>query len=115
MSTSPDNTLAEQHKHLIEDSAISAEVSRERGYFTATRKTQLETLGFARVQRNVPALVIPIRDAAGSIVNYQIRPDQPRIGEAGKPVKYETPAGFPPTFDVPLRCREGLRSSHTPL
>ena len=107
--------LADQHRRLLEDSAISQDVVNERGYRTATRKTDLETLGFARPQRKVPALVIPIRDAAGEIVNYQIRPDQPRIGDRGKPVKYESPAGIPPTLDVPPRCRNGLRSPHTPL
>jgi hypothetical protein len=107
--------LSEYHRALLGASSISDAVAQERGYFTAIRKAELETLGFKRFQQSVPALVIPIRNAAGEIVNYQIRPDQPRIGENGKPVKYESPAGITPTLDVPARCREGLRSRHTPL
>lgn len=107
--------LAQHHRELIEASAITADVAGERGYFTAARRPELQVLGFAPAQRNVPALVIPIRDAAGEVVNYQIRPDTPRIAESGKPLKYESPAGIRPTLDVPLRCREGLRSVHTPL
>src|SRR5215217_9157741 len=105
--------LAEQHRQLLEASAVSDEVAAERGYWTATRKAELETLGFKRAQCSVPALVIPIRDADGAIVNYQIRPDQPRIGETGRPVKYESPAGMPPTLDVPPRCQESLRRPHS--
>ena len=108
-------TLAEHHRELVEASGISPEVSAERGYWTATKKTELQVLGFSPAQRNVPALVVPIRDAAGEVVNYQVRPDTPRIGDTGKPLKYESPAGMPPTLDVPLRCREGLRSVHAPL
>jgi Protein of unknown function (DUF3631)/Domain of unknown function (DUF3854) len=107
--------LADQHRQLLEDSAVSTEVAAERGYWTATRKAELETLGFKRYQQTVPALVIPFRDARGRIVNYQIRPDQPRIGDNGKPVKYESPAGIVPTLDVPPRCRDRLHSPHSPL
>jgi len=107
--------LAEHHRELIEASAVSPEVAAERGYWTATRKSELQVLGFSPAQRNVPALVVPIRNAAGEVVNYQTRPDTPRIGDRGKPLKYESPAGIPPTLDVPLRCREGLRSIHAPL
>jgi Protein of unknown function (DUF3631)/Domain of unknown function (DUF3854) len=107
--------LHEQHRQLLEASAITDEVARERGYWTATRKAELEQLGFARYQRIVPSLVIPIRDARGQIVNYQTRPDQPRIGDKGKPIKYESPSGIPPTLDVPPRAARALARVHTPL
>ena len=107
--------LADHHRELVEASAISPEVAAERGYWTATTKAELQVLGFSPAQRNVPALVIPIRNAAGEVVNYQARPDTPRINERGKPIRYESPAGTPPTLDVPLRCREQLRSPHIPL
>jgi hypothetical protein len=107
--------LAKQHRQLLEDSAVSPEVARERGYRTATRKAELETLGFARYQCIVPSLVIPIRNAAGEIINYQVRPDQPRIGDNGKPVKYESPAGIPPTLDVPPRVAGALGRAHNRL
>jgi Protein of unknown function (DUF3631)/Domain of unknown function (DUF3854) len=107
--------LAPQHQQLLGDSAISAEVAAERGYRTATRKAELEQLGFARYQRIVPSLVIPIRDAGGRIVNYQTRPDQPRIGDNGRPVKYESPATIPPTLDVPPRAAPALARVLEPL
>ena len=47
--------LAEQHRQLLEDSGVSDEVARERGYWSATRKAELEALGFKRGQCSVPA------------------------------------------------------------
>lgn len=114
-SSSSKKSLQEQHRDLLEASAISPEVAAERGYWTATRKAELEALGFKRGQASVPALVIPIRDVVGKIVNYQIRPDQPRIDDTGRPVKYESPAGIPPTLDIPPRCRDRLGSPRSPL
>lgn len=107
--------LAEQHLDLLRASAISDEVALERGYFTATKRTQLADLGFKGYQRIVPALVVPIRNSRGEIVTYQTRPDQPRIGEDGRPIKYETPAKTPPALDVPAGARQGLGSIHAPL
>lgn len=107
--------LAEQHADLLQSSAISDEVAAERGYFTATRRSQLADLGFPRAQQVVPALVIPIRDSRGQVVTYQTRPDQPRIGENGRPIKYETPAKTPPALDVPPAARQSLGSTVSPL
>ena len=94
---------------LLAASAIEPEVIAERGYYTATRKSELEALGFKRGQCIVPALVIPIRSATGQLVTYQIRPHWPRIGENGRPVKYESPAMIPPALDVPPRVTDRLR------
>jgi hypothetical protein len=114
-SAPPTPNLLEQHRDLLEASGISSEVARERGYWSATKRSELEKLGFKRFQQIVPALVIPIRDARGNVVNYQIRPDQPRIGENQRPVRYESPAGIPPTLDVPSRCALSLRQNHATL
>lgn len=100
--------LLQDDAHLLAGSGIAPEVAAERGYRTATRKSELESLGFKRGQAIVPALVIPIRDSRGAIVTYQIRPHQPRIGNTGKPVKYETPALSPPALDVPVRVAKRL-------
>ncbi len=51
--------LLEQHRQLLEASAISAEVAAERGYWSATRKSELEVLGFKRPQQNVGLLTFP--------------------------------------------------------
>lgn len=107
--------LAPQHRDLLTDSAISDEVAESRGYWTATRRSELERLGFKRAQQNVPALVIPIRDSRGRIVTYQVRPDQPRISDTGRAIKYETPGDTVPALDVPPGAREGLSHPVAPL
>ena len=78
---------------LFEESGIGARVAIKRGYRTVTSKAELERLGFGRSQRNVPALLMPIYSPTGEIVLYQSRPNEPRIGNRGKPIKYETPSG----------------------
>jgi hypothetical protein len=107
--------LLDHHRELLEASVISPEVIAARGYWTATRKAELEQLGFARYQRIVPSLVVPIRDVRGRVVNYQARPDQPRIESNGRPCKYESPAGIPPTLDVPPHAAGALGRAHAPL
>ena len=108
-------TLAEHHeKMLIDDSGIAREVAEARGYRTIEKKVELKTLGFADRQCNPPGLLIPIYSPTGEIVNYQFRPDQPRIRD-GKPVKYETPRGSRMTLDVHPAVREMLGNPLIPL
>jgi len=112
--------LAPNHAKMIKDSAISPEVATERGYFTATKKVELRDIGFADYQRIVPALVVPVYSLTGEIVNYQIRPDRPRIprsknGKAPKPLKYETRADSRMALDVPPPARAWLGDPARPL
>src|SRR5215218_3194916 len=108
--------LSPAHKRMLfEESVIDARVAVKRGYRTVTRKAELERLGFGRHQRNVPALLVPIYGLAGEISLYQLRPDEPRIGKRGKPVKYETPAGASMALDVHPFCRDQLGDPKTPL
>lgn len=116
----PPRPLAEHHAKMIEGSAISAEVAAARGYFTAATKVELKRLGFADYQQLPPALVVPVYGVTGEIVNYQIRPDRPRIpksknGKAPKPIKYETVAGSRITLDVPLGVLQLLDDPTRPL
>ena len=69
-----DGSLQPQHQELIDGSAISPEVAADRGYRSATTKADLERLGFSPQQRNIPGLLIPIRDVTGEIATYQLRP-----------------------------------------
>lgn len=110
-----DLSLLPQHSSMVDASAIAPEVASERGYRSITKKTDLSTLGFTRNQSNIPGLLIPIYGVAGELVNYQYRPDNPRIGERGRVVKYETPAGSRVVLDVPRRAREGLGDATIPL
>src|SRR5215208_8087691 len=108
--------LSPAHKRMLfKESVINPRVAVKRGYRTVTRKAELERLGFGRSQRNVPALLVPIYGLAGEISLYQLRPDEPRIGKRGKPVKYETPTGASMALDVHPFCRDQLGDPKTPL
>jgi hypothetical protein len=100
---------------LFEESGIGARVAVKRGYRTVTSKAELERLGFGRSQRSVPALLIPIYGATGEIILYQSRPDSPRIGKRGRPVKYETTTGAGMALDMHPFCRELLKDPGVPL
>jgi hypothetical protein len=95
--------LVDHHAALLANSAISAEVARERGYRTAQSRKELGSRGFSSGQQRVPGLLIPVYDETGAIALHQYRPDEPRITKAGKPVKYETPSKVRMTADVPPR------------
>jgi hypothetical protein len=112
----PDHTL-----QLIE-SGISPKVAAARQYESVTTKARLKTLGFSQAQQNLcstvaPALLIPIHDMHGEIVNYEIRPLKPRLDEKGKPRKYEKPRGSKACLDIPNleEVRVSLRCDGPPL
>jgi Domain of unknown function (DUF3854) len=113
------SNLSVEHAKLIEGSAIAWDVAVERGYYTITHKAEADRLGFGRNQQNVPAIVIPVYSVVdGQIVNYQIRPDYPRIDKrTGKPIKYETVANGRMSVDVhPRLYRAGsLKAPLVPL
>ena len=106
--------LLPRHQALLDASAIAPEVAAARGYRSVTTKADLARLGFGETQRNVPALLVPVWDAAGELATYQLRPDQPRIKD-GKPVKYETPRGSRMAVDVPPGIRHQLGDPAIPL
>ena len=107
--------LFPQHAKLLRASVISPEVAAERGYVSVDTKTRLEGLKFAKSQRNVPGLLIPIWATDGEIRLYQHRPDTPRLNGDGKPIKYETPFRSKIVLDVPPRAREHLGNNSVPL
>lgn len=107
--------LLDQHAALIRGSGIDDAVARERGYRTVTKKIDLGSIGFKEAQRNVPALLVPVWDVTGTIGLYQSRPDTPRIGANGKPIKYETPGKARMCLDLPPRARRFIADPATPL
>lgn len=108
--------LSEAHmKMLLEESGITQEIIETRGYRTLEKKADLKRLGFSDSQRNVPGLLIPIYSPAGEIVTYQYRPDLPRVGNNGKPVKYETPSGGRTALDILPYMRGSLDAPAVPL
>lgn len=98
--------LADNHRVLIEASAITPDVAQATGYATIpdsdAGRARLQELGFkAPGQMLLPALHIPAHDVNGNIHAGQIRPDIPRNGSTGKPIKYESPKGARLIVDVP--------------
>jgi hypothetical protein len=107
--------LSEGHRHmLLEESGIDPTVAEARGYRTVEKKAELEKLGFAPSQRNVPALLVPVFSPAGEVVLHQSRPDEPRVKD-GDPIKYETPKGSRMVMDVHPSMRDKLGDPSGPL
>ncbi len=98
--------LLPHHAALLTSSGINPAVARLRGYRTAQRQAQLQRLGFARNQGNVPALVIPVYGLDGIVRLYQIRPDEPRVNRDGQLARYEVPRGARLIIDVPPGGRQ---------
>jgi Protein of unknown function (DUF3631)/Domain of unknown function (DUF3854) len=103
------------HAALLEASAISPEVARARGYVSVDTRTRLESAGFAKSQRTVPGLLIPLHGTDGTVRLHQYRPDNPRIGTDGKPRKYETPFRATLCLDVPPGALAALTDPDVPL
>src|SRR5262245_52863537 len=94
------NLSVAHYQMLSQDSAISDDVIRQRGYHTARHKSYLKDLGFSDRQCCVPALVVPVHSVTGEIALHQIRPDSPRAGSDGKLRKYDTPPKVRMALDV---------------
>jgi hypothetical protein len=94
---------------LYEESGVSPEVTTERGYYTARRRSEVPEV-FKDYQRK-PGLVVPMFSPDGETAGYQLRPDRPRKGGP----KYETPGGISPVVDVHPALREEVRHGTGPL
>jgi phage/plasmid-associated DNA primase len=95
---SPIHGLTARHYRMLRvESGISDEAIRTAGYRSLGAKEAVATLsilGFNKTQANVGAgllLRLTLPDDPAPL--YQFRPDNPRMGEHGKPIKYETPYG----------------------
>ena len=108
-------SLVDHHRGLLEASSISDRGDRRARLLDRDPQGRARGARLRALQRSVPALVIPIRNASGEVVNYQVRPDSRASATTARPVKYESPGGIPPTLDVPLRCRERIRSRNAPV
>jgi hypothetical protein len=106
--------LLPQHQALLDASAISEDVARARGYWSATKPGDLNGR-FSGVQKRVPGLVIPVLDVCGEEAFCQLRPDEPRAARDGKPIKYETPAKVRMVLDVPPATRPHLGDPNVTL
>jgi putative DNA primase/helicase len=108
--------LAPHHQRMLEhESGIAPEVIAERGYYTATRKAELEQLGFGRTLQHVPSLVIPVHGVVkGEPPWYMHRPDRPPVKQ-GKTRKYLIAQGQRMALDVHPRVHDGLGNPAYPL
>jgi hypothetical protein len=115
------DALLPHHRMMLEEaSSISLEMIRDRGYRSIhgdDSYTQLKQLGFAKAQcRLAPGLLVPIRGRSGEPVQYQFRPDTPRLdNRAGKPIKYETIAGKGIRLDFGVGQADSLANPAIPL
>lgn len=100
---------------MLAESRITPDHARERGYVTVDTKIRLEMLRITKAGRNVPGLLVPMRDKAGGVWGYQFRPDVPRLNGSGGPVKYETPVGQRNGIDVPPGVGPALDDPTVPL
>ncbi len=108
--------LSPDHRRMVlVESGVSPEVAWARGYRTVETKAGLGRLGFSGPQCNPPGLLVPIHSPLGEISSYQFRPDLPRIGKDGRPIKYETPRGSRMVLDVHPFAREKLGDPSVPL
>jgi P4 family phage/plasmid primase-like protien len=106
--------LQAHHRQALIERGITPEVIAARGYTTTVLPGWLRQVGFSiGASKQVPGLVIPIRDVHGDQVFYQYRPDQPRTVD-GKPRKYELPQ-IRNVIDVPALARDRLNAVAAPL
>jgi hypothetical protein len=107
--------LAPHHRVQLEsESAISTKAIEARGYFTQTDKQALKLLGFAPSQC-LAGLVIPLYNWRGERAGYALRPDIPRNGSNGKPIKYELPQGEPLVLDIAPLAHDQIDDPAKPL
>lgn len=118
-ATSPvaDLVLHHYEQHVV-GSGIADWVASQRRYRTVTAADAdlLRKLGFNEDQiAHVPALLIPLWDIHGNIVNYELRPDVSRVNEDGEPNKYERVGGRSVVLDVHPSARHHVDKMDVPL
>ena len=107
--------LDADHLQLLQNSGISPEVSRARGYQTITKRPALKGFGFGPDQCRPPILLIPIYNSSGRLITYQARPDEPRIDRVLGATEYEVCPGRRFALDAPPSSASLLSDPETPL
>lgn len=114
---------------MLAASGITPEHAAARGYESITSSGRLANLdgnghGIVKAGRKVPGLLVPMLRFDASTWGYQFRPDDPRLDDKGKPIKYETvwqqrngldvPPGVGPMLadpSIPLWITEGVKKA----
>jgi predicted RNA-binding protein with RPS1 domain len=106
-------TLSDAHRRMVyAESGIDPGVSRERGYYTARKRSEVPE-AFKDYQKR-PGLIIPVLTPAGER-RVRLRPDRPRKGKDGRVRKYEQAGGVCCVLDVHPRNLKRLRDPAVPL
>lgn len=117
-TTSPVHTqaLLANHRKDLRRSGLTDETIERWGCYSIDEYPRLRSLGFGHLQ--VPALALPIlppdRDAP-DLQDVIIKPDSPRVGNRGRPAKYEARLGSRNRIHAPRAIRNRLGDVHTPL
>lgn len=112
-----DTVLSEELIQLQQESAIDPDVMQERGYRWVTTKKEVQELEYRLMdyQIRVPALMFPVyRLGDPTPYAWVIRPETPRTGTDGKPIKYDWLAGVPPCLDILPSYRDALQNPAIP-
>src|SRR5215218_3178557 len=114
--------LLAHHNDLLKARGLTDPVILARGYSsTHLSKWLHERMGLSlSASKQVPGLVIPIRDVRGEPAFICYRPDNPREGDDGRPIKYEMPTSarnkkVGQVLDAPLLTRHNLDDPAVPL
>ncbi|MCL4872011.1 MAG: toprim domain-containing protein [Anaerolineae bacterium] len=125
---SNESRLQPHHLRMLRDeSGITDEMIRARGYRSIKNDDELRGLGFAPGQCRVPGLLLPLYTTDGQNGLYVYRPDKPRVVEdrrksklpdgtyPQKVIKYEQPKGTAVRVDCPPICQPMLADPTIPL
>jgi hypothetical protein len=107
--------LHTRHINQLRASAISDDIMRERGYWTAEDRNEWAQRDghMADFQVKLPGLAIPTY-RLGQSYTLVLRPDEPRTQQRDgktRTIKYEWPNGLPLCFDMLPRYRDSLKDT----
>jgi hypothetical protein len=108
--------LHDRHAKMLEESGITPEHARARGYVSidGNNRKRLEEIKIVKSVQKSDGLLIPLLNIQGEIGGWQFRPDNPRIKD-GKEIKYETPYRQPNMIDFPPGVAERLADRSIPV
>lgn len=108
--------LSNFERQYLEARAVPPEAQAATGYWTEFEPSELRKLGFNTKQAQcVPALVAPIHDVTGQVIDHEIRPRNPRKGSDGKIRKKERPSGSQQRLNFPVLTFKHADNPQFPL
>jgi hypothetical protein len=103
---------AEHRKHLATSVLTDDTLARAGVYSEADRARAAKLVGRGPGKSPGPCIVFPVfRPGKTEPESHRVKPDNPRIGKNGKPVKYDQPGGGSLVYYPPRTRENGLRST----